>query len=65
MLAKRRLEVAKRLSKQYEIRCHDPFVMIGILALPQKVVVADVLVILSNHKAYGSGSDRRCFRLTS
>lgn len=51
------LEVAKRLSKQYEIRCHDPFVKKWDLELfPIEKVDgwADVLVILSNHKAYAS-----------
>jgi UDP-N-acetylglucosamine 2-epimerase (non-hydrolysing) len=51
------LEVARLLSKRYEIRCHDPFVKDWDLELfPIEKVDgwADVLVILSNHKVYAS-----------
>jgi UDP-N-acetylglucosamine 2-epimerase (non-hydrolysing) len=51
------LEVAKRLSKKYEIRCHDPFVKewdLEIFPIEKVDGWADVLVILSNHKVYAS-----------
>jgi len=51
------LEVARLLSKKYEIRCHDPFVKNWDLKLfPIEKVDgwADVLVVLSNHKVYAS-----------
>ena len=53
------LEVAKLLSKDYEVRCHDPFVKDWDLELfPVEKVDgwADVLVILSNHRFYASQS---------
>lgn len=51
------LQIAALLSERYEIRCHDPFVKAWKLALfPLEEVDgwADVLVVLSNHKIYGS-----------
>lgn len=51
------LEVARLLSGRYEIRCHDPFVKAWELELfPLEEVDgwADALVVLSNHKIYGS-----------
>jgi UDP-N-acetylglucosamine 2-epimerase (non-hydrolysing) len=51
------LEVAKLLSKKYEIRCHDPFVKHWDLELfPIEKVDgwADVLVILSSHDVYAA-----------
>jgi UDP-N-acetylglucosamine 2-epimerase (non-hydrolysing) len=51
------LEVAKILSKKYDIRCHDPYVQDWDLELfPIEKVDgwADVLVVLANHKVYAS-----------
>lgn len=51
------LEVARLLSRRYEIRCHDPFVKDWDLELfPIEKVDgwADVLVVLSNHKVFAS-----------
>lgn len=51
------LEIARLLSGRYEIRCHDPFVKAWELELfPLEEVDgwADALVVLSNHKIYGS-----------
>lgn len=51
------LEVVRLLSGRYEIRCHDPFVKAWELELfPLEEVDgwADALVVLSNHKIYGS-----------
>ncbi|MBR1280042.1 non-hydrolyzing UDP-N-acetylglucosamine 2-epimerase [Bradyrhizobium sp. AUGA SZCCT0283] len=51
------LAVAKLLSKKYKIRCHDPFVKdwdLQLFPIEEVDGWADVLVILSNHKAYAS-----------
>jgi UDP-N-acetylglucosamine 2-epimerase (non-hydrolysing) len=51
------LEVAKLLSKKYKIRCHDPFVKdwdLQLFPIEEVDGWADVLVILSDHKAYAS-----------
>ncbi|MBR0753297.1 UDP-N-acetylglucosamine 2-epimerase (non-hydrolyzing) [Bradyrhizobium jicamae] len=51
------LQVAKLLSKNYKIRCHDPFVKqfdLELFPIEQVDGWADVLVILSNHKVYAS-----------
>jgi UDP-N-acetylglucosamine 2-epimerase (non-hydrolysing) len=51
------LQIATLLSERYEIRCHDPFVKAWELELfPLEEVDgwADVLVVLSNHRIYGS-----------
>lgn len=51
------LEVARLLSRRYEIRCHDPFVKdwdLELFPLEEVDGWADILVILSNHKAYAS-----------
>lgn len=51
------LEVAKLLSKKYQVRCHDPFVKhfdLELFPLEKVDGWADVLVILSNHQVYGS-----------
>ena len=51
------LEVAKLLSKKYKIRCHDPFVKdwdLELFPIEEVDGWADVLVVLSNHKAYAS-----------
>ncbi|MEH2516371.1 UDP-N-acetylglucosamine 2-epimerase (non-hydrolyzing) [Bradyrhizobium sp. AZCC 1610] len=49
------LEVARLLSRRYEIRCHDPFVKnwdLELFPIEEVDGWADVLVILSNHKFY-------------
>jgi UDP-N-acetylglucosamine 2-epimerase (non-hydrolysing) len=51
------LEVAKLLSKKYDIRCHDPFVNdcdLELFPIEKVDGWADVLVILSSHKVYAS-----------
>ncbi len=51
------LEVARLLSERYEIRCHDPFVKaweFELFPLEEVDGWADALVVLSNHKIYGS-----------
>ncbi|WP_108513938.1 non-hydrolyzing UDP-N-acetylglucosamine 2-epimerase [Bradyrhizobium algeriense] len=51
------LEVARLLSKRYEIRCHDPFVKdwdLDLFPIEEVDGWADVLVILSNHTVYAS-----------
>ena len=51
------LEVARLLSKNTKIRCHDPFVKdwdLKLFPLEKVDGWADILVILSNHKVYAS-----------
>ncbi|WP_063799709.1 non-hydrolyzing UDP-N-acetylglucosamine 2-epimerase [Bradyrhizobium jicamae] len=51
------LEVARLLSKRYEIRCHDPLVKdwdLELFPIEEVDGWADVLVVLSNHKVYAS-----------
>lgn len=51
------LEVARILSRRYEVRCHDPFVKdwdLELFPIERVDGWADVLVVLSNHKLYAS-----------
>ena len=51
------LEIAKILSKQYEVRCHDPLVKdwdFELFPIEKVDGWADVLIILSGHKVYSS-----------
>lgn len=51
------LEIARLLSRKYEVRCHDPFVKdrdLKLFPIDKVDGWADVLVILSNHKVYAS-----------
>jgi UDP-N-acetylglucosamine 2-epimerase (non-hydrolysing) len=51
------LEIAKLLSKQYEVRCHDPLVKdwdFELFPIEKVDGWADVLIILSGHKVYSS-----------
>ena len=51
------LEIAKILSKQYEVRCHDPLVKdwdFELFPIENVDGWADVLIILSGHKVYSS-----------
>ena len=51
------LQIATLLSERYQIRCHDPFVKaweFELFPLEEVDGWADALVVLSNHKIYGS-----------